>query len=169
MYVKRTLVVALDIAENLIRNYLADLAHQRVIASVLNIPFRKSVSEEIYSIAVIHHLESEKVRLQALQEFHRISTNQGETVVSVWRKWRTQLKEKIIERIKQSQDIDTLVDHQRPWKDSTGKVLGIRYYHYYTWKELKNQIIDAKFIVKERKIMGGRNKDGNFLVRLLKK
>ncbi|MCE7737188.1 MAG: hypothetical protein GPJ54_20035 [Candidatus Heimdallarchaeota archaeon] len=168
MYVKRTLVIALDISENLLRNYLPDLSHQRIIASVVNLPFRSSVSEEIYSIAVIHHLESHDMRLKSLKEFHRVNSYDGETIISVWRKWRAQLKDKLIKRIKESKEIQTLVDHRRPWKDSTGNVLGTRFYHYYTWKELNNQINLAQFIIKERKIMGGHYKDGNFLVRLLK-
>ncbi len=167
-YVERTLVVSLDISENLLRNYLADLSHQRVIASVLNMPFRNNASEEVYSIAVIHHLETTKLRLEVLREFYRVNSCHGETIVSVWRKWRSQLKEKIIERIRQSKDIQQLVDDRRPWKDSTGVILGIRFYHYYTWKELYHQILSANFIIIERKIMGGRYKDENFLVLLFK-
>lgn len=168
VYVERTLVVSLDISENLLRNYLADLSHQRVIASVLKMPFRNTATEEIYSIAVIHHLESIEMRYEVLREFYRVNSHHGETIVSVWRKWRSQLKEKIIQRIRKSEDIQTLVDDRRPWKDSTGTILGTRFYHYYTWKELNHQISSAKFIIKERKIMGGRYKDGNFLVILFK-
>ncbi|MHA2279203.1 MAG: class I SAM-dependent methyltransferase, partial [Candidatus Kariarchaeaceae archaeon] len=167
-FVSRTLVIALDIADNLLRNYVADLAHQRVAASATQVPIRKMAANEVFSIAVIHHLENEEQRVKAIKEFYRINIQQGKTIITVWRKWRKEIKEKLMTRIRTGESINDLVNHHRPWKNSSGKTLGIRFYHYYSWKELYFQVNKSKFTIQERKIMGGKYKDGNFLVKLLK-
>lgn len=132
-------------------------------------PFRNHSADEIYSIAVIHHLPDSTTRSLALNQCSRVNCKNGETYLTVWRKWRSQLKKKLISKIREKQSIDDLVNHYRPWKNSNGEVLGIRFYHYYTWKELHREIHNSNFILQSRKIMGGKLNDGNFLVRLLKK
>ncbi len=167
-FTQRTLVVSIDISENLLRNYVADLSHQRVAGSITHLPIRNNAANEIYSIAVVHHLEPEELRNRAIEEIYRVNCYSGSSVITVWRKWRKELKEKLIAKIRNQGQIEELVNHHRPWKDSYGKTLGIRFYHYYTWKELIMQVRVSGFSIDQRIIMGGKNGDANFLVKLLK-
>lgn len=150
------------------RNYVSDNSHQRVAGSTTHLPIRNNVANEIYSIAVVHHLEIEELRNRAIDEFYRINCFSGSSVITVWRKWRNELKDKLIAKIRNQEDIEDMVNHHRPWKDSYGQILGVRFYHYYTWKELIMQVRASGFSIDQRIIMGGKNGDANFLVRLLK-
>lgn len=167
-FVQRTLVLALDLSENLLRNYVANLSDQRVMGSATHLPIRKNVAEEVYSIAVVHHLENDQLRIRAIGELYRINSMGGGTNITVWRKWRTQQKEMLFAKIRKRESIDELVNHNRPWKDPSGNTLGTRFYHYYTWKELIKQIKISGFLIDQRIIMGGKHNDANFLVKLLK-
>lgn len=163
----RTLIVGLDISQQLLRNFT--VAHvERVCGSITQLPFRRNSASEAISIAVIHHLPTYEIRTRALQECHRTLNFHGILVVSVWRKWRTGMKEKLFERIRNSMEIDDLVDDMRPWKDSSGLVIGHRYYHYYTWKELWYQLHKAEFKLVKSLRMGGKANDANFLIWLSK-
>ena len=163
----RTLIVGLDISQQLLRNFTVSTA-ERVSGSITQLPFRRKSASEAISIAVIHHLPTYELRTRALQECHRSLSSHGILIVSVWRKWRSGMREKLFGRIRNSSKIDDLVDELRPWKDSSGLVIGHRYYHYYTWKELWYQINEAEFKLVKSLKMGGKANDANFLIWLSK-
>ncbi len=166
--VLRSLSVVVDLSEALLRNFVAETdLHLRVSGALPNLPFRKGVSDEILSIAVIHHLPTSEFRVAAFSEIRRLLSPQGVSIVTVWRKWRMRHRDQIIQRIKNGLPYNDLVDHLRPWKDSSGDVLSYRFYHYYTFKELLKETQIAGLKIKEHKIMGGKAKDANFLLFLV--
>ncbi|RMG37596.1 MAG: methyltransferase domain-containing protein [Methanobacteriota archaeon] len=161
----RSLTVVLDLSEDLLRNFAADNGlNQRVLGALPFLPFRDGCSNETISIAVLHHLPDQFTRIEAMRDLRRITCEKGKIVFTVWRRWRRGHREKLIERIKKEEPIDDLVDHLRPWKDSSGKTLAHRFYHYYTFRELLEETSAAGTQIVKWSRMGGKHNDSNFLV-----
>ena len=162
----RTLVIALDLSPELLRLCLVDDS-QRVNAALPHLPLRKNSSNEIICIAVIHHIRSVRERIFSLQDLIRVYAGPGEIIITVWRKWRESLKQQIFQRIRENKEYDDLVNHERPWKTVTGKILVTRFYHYYTKKELIREIKLAGFTNQYSiTTLDGKAEHENFLVRL---
>ncbi len=164
-HVLRTLTVVIDLSEELLRNFVADPnLCQRIIGALPSLPIRIGASDETFSIAVLHHLPKKSTRVEAFRELRRITQQEGKITLTVWRKWRRGHREKILDRIKKGEPIDDLVNHNRPWKDSSGKTLAHRFYHYYTFRELLEETKMAGTEIIHWCRMGGRTKDANFLI-----
>ncbi len=161
----RSLVVAIDLSEPLLRDFVADPnLNQRVCGALPKLPIRSHVASEVLSIAVIHHIRQKEIRYASFKEIRRILSTNGLAVVTVWRKWRKELKNQLIELIRQNRPIDGLVNHMRPWKNQQGQSIAYRFYHYYTFKELYFETINADLKITKRIIMGGSANDANFLI-----
>lgn len=168
-YLSSTLVVCMDLSLVLLNSYQGHEENQRVAGAFPNLPFRERSAEKILAIAVIHHLPNKFLREQSFYELDRILISEGLAIATVWRKWRDSLKPKLVQRIRDQKPIDDLVDHHRPWKSNRGEVIGTRFYHYFTWKEIIESIKNTSFQSVEKKMMGGKSKRDNFLVELKKK
>lgn len=103
-------------------------------ADVLKLPFPDNFFDKVYSIAVFHHMPSEKLRIQFLKEVKRVLKPNGLIVLTVW---KTQtIKEcclifkniflKLIGKTKLGWK-----DFLEPWGKKTK-----RYYHCFSLKEL---------------------------------
>lgn len=95
------------------------------IAAISNLPFKEKSLDYIISIAVLHHLDSEEKRLEALLEIKRILKSKGKLFLTVWNK-QTKRKDAYI-----------------PWT-SSGKTHK-RYYHFFEKEELENLLQKAGF------------------------
>jgi SAM-dependent methyltransferase len=95
----------------------------------------------IFSIAVLHHLPGEDLRIDALRQMKNKLAEDGKIIISVWNLW-SQIKylkliikfawQKIIGRNKMDFG-DIIFD----WKNSKGEKISQRYYHAFTKRELK--------------------------------
>lgn len=155
--------VALDLSMALLQGFNGPKYTSRVVGALPSLPFRKKVAEKILLIAVIHHLVSEELRVISLKETNRISL-EGEIVISVWRKWRRGVRERIIDAIKSNEDPEPYFNVQRPWKDSKGNVIATRFYHYFTMKELRRILHKSGLDMIRYAYLGGRFKDANIFV-----
>lgn len=101
-------------------------------ASVLKLPFLDSSFDAVMSIAVIHHIESEKGRLKAFDELIRVCKRKGKILVTLWRKENNRYYDngKMLEN--SNNDGDRLVQ----WK-LDGTIL-YRFYHFYSYDEISN-------------------------------
>jgi len=94
-----------------------------------------------FSIAVLHHLPGEELRVQALRQLKNKVKKDGRIVITVWAMWsQEKYRKKIIKFIllkligKNKMDIgDILFD----WKNSQGETVSKRYYHAFRKSELK--------------------------------
>ncbi|MDD2646711.1 MAG: methyltransferase domain-containing protein [Patescibacteria group bacterium] len=138
------------------------------VADALNLPFRPSDFNEIFSTAVLHHIPSYKLRLKFLQDCYSYLKPGGYLLLTVWNFYQPRLlmKYKIWSIIfgfhKREFDRGDVVV---PWKMpivSKGEKLKFkifeRYYHAFTEGELQRlvsaagfQVIDHYYVCKGKK------------------
>lgn len=122
-----------DICPNLIdlastKNINGDLN----ISSGLSIPHRDCIFDGMISIAVIHHLSSEKDRIMFISELIRCTVPGGKILFTVWA-LEQPMKNKWI-------SLDTKGDYFVPWKDKESGQVFNRYYHFFSKDEIINLV-----------------------------
>ena len=138
------------------------------------IPIRPNVVNNIFSIAVIHHIKDLNNRIYVIEQFYAILKNNGYILSTVWRKYQKKYRYHFIRdwlkrlysssyRIKQyNLDLGEFGDKFIPWTISKEKLTYNRFYHFFSRKELKKLL--RSFKLKEMKKRGGPNKKDNFFV-----
>lgn len=96
------------------------------VASALWLPFKDKQFDYIISIAVLHHLDSEQKRLQALSEMKRVLKPERKILFTVWNKPNAKKKDTCIEWTRK----------EKPYK---------RYYHFFGKKEMVGLLEKAGF------------------------
>ena len=121
------------------------------VADALNLPFLDNFFDKIISIAVLHHIPSQELRLQFLKEANRVLKPKGLFFLMIWnltgfKKSLIFLKYALLKILKKS-SLD-FGDALIPWGGET-----LRYVHRFTIKDLKKIVRMAGFRVKEIKIL----------------
>ena len=116
--------------------------HNFIIANALSLPLEDVSFDIIYSIAVLHHIPSQEMRLAFLKEAKRVLRPGGQLVLTVWnlnifKKWPLILKHVFLKFLGRSQ-LD-LGDLFVPW----GKIK--RYVHFFSKQELEKLITRSGF------------------------
>lgn len=93
---------------------------------VVNIPVKDDVFDAILFIATLHHLNTEKERIESLNELKRVLKNKGNALISVWAYEQERFKGK---------RKDLFVS----WTTNEGKVYQ-RFCHLFSKNELKELI-----------------------------
>lgn len=126
-----------DITENLLEqaNKLQQQQQQQqsenpnlICSSILNLPFRHAIADAVICIAVIHHLSSQQLRKQALQEIINTLTPGGKAHITVWMENQPKKQKWTL--------LDTPGDYFIPWTDKHTQQTLNRYYHFFTAQEL---------------------------------
>jgi len=123
------------------------------------LPFETGFFNTVYSIAVFHHLPSQKYRREVANELFRVTKKDGRVVVTVWNLWQRKYFKNIV---KNWQD-KILGKSELDWNDcmiSFTNNQGLkfeRYHHAFTKREIKNLFQCAGFGTEKCKIVGGRN------------
>ncbi len=92
------------------------------------LPFEDETFDKIFSLAVIHHIPSEKLRIDFLLQIKRVLKKDGLLILTAW-----DLKNDKFEKVAGGDKNDIYYD----FKNSTGKVLAKRYIHIFTQNELR--------------------------------
>lgn len=95
----------------------------------------------VFCLAVLHHLPSNRLRLQAMKQLKNKVKSGGKIIISVWNLWGHKKYRRLIWRFwflkifrKNKMGFgDILFD----WKDSSSRTLSQRYYHAFNNRELK--------------------------------
>ena len=117
------------------------------IADALKLPFPDNYFDKIYSIAVLHHIPSEELRIRFLEEAKRVLKQDGYLILTVWKFY--QIKELLliskytILKLLGRSKLD-FKDILKPWGKKTK-----RYYHCFSRKELWKLMKKANFKIKE--------------------
>lgn len=114
-FLQNNYVICMDFSENMLK--LADVPI-KLQADLLTVPIKDSSIDIVLCIAVIHHLETRKDRIKALNEIYRVLKPNGKALISVWLR-------------KKKGDFDI------PWKAHS------RFYHLYSEQELKTDILET--------------------------
>lgn len=161
--------IAFDLSYELLEGIEGQDLTEKVAGSLPTLPFRRWVTDSILMIAVLHHLTSHNLQLETMKSITELLIPGGEIIFSVWRKWRSGVKDQIIQAVKADQDPTSLFNVQLPWKDSDGKVIATRFYHYFAYRELIGIMKYSGLSIEQRNIMGGRHRDANFFLHLKKR
>ena len=149
---KNTEYTGVDNSKKLIRIAQEKYPEARFqVADSLSLPFEENSFDKIYSIAVLHHIPSKKLRLQFLREAKRILKPKGKFILTVWKfhqkKERGLLIRYTILKIIGMSRLD-FKDILEPWADKTK-----RYYHWFSEKELRGLARKAGLKIKESGII----------------
>lgn len=137
---KRVSYFGVDFSERLIQIAQKKFPEGKfIVADAFNLPFENDFFDKVYSLAVFHHIPSKELRIKFLEEIFRILKPRGLLILSVWDLWK---RKKIILKffflkIFRKTKLD-FFDIFLPWKNDKGEVLGQRYFHCFSKKELKN-------------------------------
>lgn len=103
----------------------------------------------VISVAVLHHLPSGKLQVQALEQLKKMLSTDGQIIFSVWRLWGrkkyTKYLMKTIWQIISFRSKLNIGDILFPWKNSRGEIVSQRYYHAFNQWELKRLVKKAGF------------------------
>ncbi|MBI2638439.1 methyltransferase domain-containing protein [Candidatus Peregrinibacteria bacterium] len=113
-------------------------------AEITKLPFPARSFGAAWCIAVLHHLPTKKLRLQALKEIKRILKPNGLLFITVWNLWQPKYR-KYIDQKTQNAEI--------PW--GTEKKI-LRYYYAFKQNELRDLLKSAGF-KKIKKITSNHN------------
>jgi ubiquinone/menaquinone biosynthesis C-methylase UbiE len=127
------------------------------VADALNLPFPDNFFDKVFSIAVLHHIPSKEMRLSFLKEAKRVLKPGGYLAITVWRFHKFESLFSIFKfsllKLFGLSKLDP-GDIMEPW----GKLLK-RYYHCYSRRELKRDILEAGFEIDDFGIL--KNERGN--------
>ena len=127
------------------------------VDDALSLSFAGDFFDKVYSVAVLHQIPSEELRLKFLREAKRVLKPKGLLALTVWKLYRTDhlmliLKSFFMKMMKKSKlDYgDVLI----PWGDKIE-----RYYHFFSEKELKGLIEKAGFKLIESGVVRSDDND----------
>ena len=160
----------LDISEGLIKQAkkaCPDILASFRVGSMLTLPYEDNSFDSILAIASLHHIPSDRFRLQALREAYRVLKPGGYLLMTNWdlwqpRRWPHLLKNIFLKLIGKS-DLGW-TDVMIPWHLYQQPTVW-RYYHGFTLRELKracNQV-GFKIVFNRRQGQGNGGKDGNIM------
>jgi len=141
----------IDFSEKLIETAKEDYPEAKFqVADALNLPFPENFFDKVISIRVLPHIPSKEFQLQFLREVKRILRPEGLLILTAWylygfsnkNNFLLMFKNALLKIIGQSKlDFgDALV----PWDKKV-----MRYYHYFTKKELEKLVKESSFVIKK--------------------
>jgi alkylated DNA repair protein alkB family protein 8 len=131
------------------------------------LPFGNNFFDNIYSIAVFHHIPSKKERQKLLKDLHRVLKPGGRIILTNWNLWQRRYIQIIFKYVIKKILGQTKLDFKGvmvPWKDSYGKITAERYYYAFTRNELRRLIKRAGFEIEKDGYFGGNNNKANLYI-----
>lgn len=137
----------------------------RLLENDLTLPFRNGAFDVVYSLAVLHHIPSEKYRVAYLKEIKKVLNKDGRLVITVWNLWTNK---KANRRIFKANILKTFGlskmdynDFFLPFHETQKHLVVARYLHAFTKNELKGLLEKAGFALTEMEIVGRGEKVRN--------
>ncbi|MDD4353959.1 MAG: methyltransferase domain-containing protein [Candidatus Nanoarchaeia archaeon] len=155
---KETDYIGVDNSEKLIeiakkKHLFADFR----FSEALKLPFPDNYFDKVVSIAVLHHIPSEKFRIEFLKEAKRVLKKDGKIIITVWKFHQKKEKKLLFKytllKIFGLSELD-FMDILEPW----GKKAN-RYYRWFREKEILSLFKKTGFIKEEIGIV--ENEKGN--------
>jgi len=121
---------------------------QFLIGDALNLPFEDNSFDKVFSVAVLHHIPSNILRLRFLSEARRVLRSGGLAVLTVWGLWGRLATWKFLFKHLLSKPLGKskldFGDLFIPWQKKLD-----RYFHAFTKAELRRLVEKAGFKIKE--------------------
>lgn len=142
----------------------------QLIEPLSKLPFERKEFDLVLCLAVLHHIPSRQLRIEALRELKRVLKPGGKLVLTVWNLRQNDDAKKLILkfgllRLLGLSQFD-FGDILYPFRDIDRKVLAERYVHCFTEKELALLFLAAGFSTFETGLnyRGKRVKNSNIFV-----
>lgn len=113
-----------------------------LVSDMTKLPLQNEFADTIYAIASFHHLPTVPLRVKALKEMKRILKPGGQIILLNWNLYSDWAREKY--------EGDEHSDYFIPWKDGSGNILGVRYYHGFLLEELHDLAEQAGLSIVEQ-------------------
>lgn len=155
---KQTEYIGIDSSKNLIEISKENYPEAEFkVEDALNLSFPDNYFNNVYSIAVLHHIPAKEFRLKFLTEAKRVLKSNGLLVLTVWKlhqikEWQLLIKYTLLKLIGKSK-LDWN-DIYEPWGKKTK-----RYYHWFSKKELENLVKEAGFKIEKSGIAKNNKKN----------
>lgn len=122
------------------------------IADITDLKLGENIFDLVLVIAVLHHLPTRKLRLQALREIYKVMNPGGTLIMYNWNLWQLGYFKKYWPKLldygyKISHGVWSLKDAYIPWKPIGSE--NRRYIHSYTRGELKRLLKAAGFKIEK--------------------
>lgn len=148
------------------RHKIQDTKYKFIVADALKLPFSNSYFDKIYSIATLHHIPSQELRMQFLKEAQRTLKPEGILILTVWNLWSKPKFRKVIFKSALSKIFGK---SKLDFKDIIIPWWGMPqyYFHCFTKSELERLVRKAGFRIKkigEIIIPQGKNFNSNFYI-----
>lgn len=142
---------------NLAKNKYPQANFSKINSGQTSLAYEDNYFNTIYSIAVFHHIPSERLRLEIAKELYRITQPGGQIIITVWDLWQKKYIKNILnnwlDKLSNRNKLDWN-DCYISFKNNEGKVFQ-RYHHAFSKKELANLFQKAGFkIIKSQRIKG---------------
>ncbi|HNV97285.1 MAG TPA: class I SAM-dependent methyltransferase [bacterium] len=111
-----------------------------VEGNMLKLHFKESSFDIIFLIASFHHLRTKKQRTELLKKMRDWIKPDGIIIMTNWNLWNDIYFKKYFKYLFDLSYKKTLKDFIVPFKDSTGRSLGKRFYHAFTLKEIEKLV-----------------------------
>jgi ubiquinone/menaquinone biosynthesis C-methylase UbiE len=117
-----------------------------VVVDALDLPFESCFFNNVFSIAVFHHIPSREKRIDFLREIKRVLKKGGKAHLTVWNLWQKKYIPSIVKSAALKALGKTEVDYCDIFVPFDNRD---RYYHCFRIKEIKNLFKEAEFKLKE--------------------
>lgn len=158
--------IGVDNSEEMIRHARERFEDQKTgcifeVGNILKLNYPDESFDAVFAIAVLHHIPSKKLRMQALSEVKRVLVPGGYFVLTVWDLWGQSkyLPHLIVGYIKKffgMTDLD-YKDVMVPWKRPDGKLATERFVHAFTKREISFLVKKSGFKIEQVKREVGYN------------
>ncbi len=140
----------LDISQNLITKAQTNHSDRTfVVGNILELPFEDNIFDVIFAIASLHHIPSDQLRQNAINEIKRVLKPNGILIMTNW----NLNQPKYMQYHNTNHQIDKNMDENDtiiPWKNPQGEILAQRYYHAFTLEEINNLLSEFEIIDNEK-------------------
>lgn len=145
-----------------------------ILSDLKALPLRPNAIKNIFSIATVHHIETNALRSETISQLYTILKENGFFVLTVWRRYQKKyrfifsidwLRRVFIPKhiVKQNKlGLLEFGDKFIPWTLSNKNLTYNRFYHFFSLKEIKSLL--KSYLIKAIAKRGGPNRKDNFFV-----
>lgn len=136
--------LGVDNNEELINLARDNYSKEFLIGDILNLHnIQDHHFDHIFCLAVLQHIPSKELRVQALQELKKKLKQNGHIIISNWNLWQGKHRKIIykfyLKKLLRQNKMDW-GDIIFPWKNSQGEKISDRYYHAFSKRELRKLV-----------------------------
>jgi len=142
-------VIGLDISDELLKIVQKKINEKNlenvslIHSDAVNIPIRNNSIDQVLFIATLHNISKRYRRIISLKEINRVLKPNGSAIISVWSRWQDKFRQHFMRNYRNISEKKEFGDTNIYWKQHGLNIP--RYYHLYSMRELRQDLISADF------------------------